>query len=126
MRISIEDGRRSCLSDAALQRISPNLDTAARTLGETAATAFFRVHLPLLMPAIGAGALIVFVDAMKELPATLLLQPFNSETLATYVYGKADAYEFEAAAVAALAIVAVGLIPILLLHRALAVGRHEH
>lgn len=109
--------------DAGLQRISPHLDAAARTLGETRMSVLWRIHLPLLLPAIGAAALMVFVDTMKELPATLLLQPFNVETLATFVYGKADAYEFEDAAVAALTIVVVGLLPVLLLHRTIARGR---
>ena len=109
--------------EAGLGRISPNLDAAARTLGETALSALWRVHLPLLMPALGTAGLLVFVDAMKELPATLLLRPFNFETLATHVYGFAALEQFEAASVGALAIVAVGLIPVLLLHRAIAEGR---
>ena len=109
--------------DAGLQRISPNLDAAARTFGETPLSVLYRIHMPLLLPAIGAAGLMVFVDTMKELPATLLLQPFNLETLATLVYGKADAYEFEDAAVAAIAIIAVGLLPVLLLHRTIARGR---
>lgn len=109
--------------DAGLQRISPNLDAAARTFGETPLSVLYRIHLPLLLPAIGAAGLMVFVDTMKELPATLLLQPFNVETLATLVYGKADAYEFADAAVAAIAIIAVGLLPVLLLHRTIARGR---
>ena len=109
--------------EAGLGRISPNLDAAARTLGETALSALWRVHLPLLLPALGTAGLLVFVDAMKELPATLLLRPFNFETLATHVYGFAALEQFEAASVGALAIVAVGLIPVLLLHRAIAEGR---
>ena len=109
--------------EAGLGRISPNLDAAARTLGETALSALWRVHLPLLLPALGTAGLLVFVDAMKELPATLLLRPFNFETLATHVYGFAALEQPEAASVGALAIVAVGLIPVLLLHRAIAEGR---
>ena len=109
--------------EAGLGRISPNLDAAARTLGETALSALWRVHLPLLLPALGTAGLLVFVDAMKELPATLLLRPFNFETLATHVYGFAALEQFEAASVGALAIVAVGLVPVLLLHRAIAEGR---
>ncbi len=109
--------------EAGLERISPNLDAAARTLGETALSALWRVHLPLLLPALGTAGLLVFVDAMKELPATLLLRPFNFETLATHVYGLAALEQLEAASVGALAIVAVGLIPVLLLHHAIAEGR---
>jgi iron(III) transport system permease protein len=109
--------------EAGLHRISPNLDAAARTLGTTALATLWRVHLPLLVPALGAAALLVFVDAMKELPATLLLRPFNFETLATEVYAFAALERVEEAAFGALAIVAVGLVPVLLLHEAIARGR---
>lgn len=109
--------------EAGLGRISPNLDAAARTLGETAMTTLTRVHLPLLVPALAAAALLVFVDAMKELPATLLLRPFNVETMATHVYALAGIEQFERAAPGALLIVAIGLAPLLALHRAIAAGR---
>jgi iron(III) transport system permease protein len=97
-----------------------------RALGETALSALWRVHLPLLLPALGAAGLLVFVDAMKELPATLLLRPFNFETLATHVYGLAALEQFEEASFGALAIVLAGLVPVLLLHRAVAGGRAGH
>lgn len=103
-------------TEAGFSRLSPNLDAAARTLGETAATAFRRVHFPLLRPAIGAAALLVFVDVMKELPATLLLRPFDFETLATRVYGFAAIEAFEEAAFGALTIVTIGLVPVILLN----------
>lgn len=109
--------------EAGLERISPNLDAASRTLGESAASTLRRVHLPLLLPALGAGALLVFVDAMKELPATLLLRPFNFETLATHVYSLAGIEQFENASPGALLIVLAGLLPLLLLHRTIATGR---
>ena len=109
--------------EAGLERISPNLDAAARTLGETALSALRRVHLPLLLPALATAALLVFVDAMKELPATLLLRPFNFETLSTHVYALASLEQVEAASVGAVAIVLVGLVPVLLLHKAVADGR---
>lgn len=109
--------------DAGLQRISPNLDAAARALGETTLTTFWRVHVPLMLPAIGAAALLVFVDSMKELPATLLLRPFNFETLATHVYSLVSLEQFERAALDSLAIVAVGIIPVLLLHQTVSTGR---
>jgi iron(III) transport system permease protein len=95
----------------------------ARTLGETALSALWRVHMPLLVPALGAAELLVFVDGMKELPATLLLRPFNFETLATHVYTYAALAQFESAALGALTIVLVGLLPVLLPHQALARGR---
>jgi iron(III) transport system permease protein len=109
--------------EAGFERLSPNLDAVARTLGETALSALWRVHMPLLLPALGAAALVVFVDAMKELPATLLLRPFNFETLATHVYSYAALEQFEHAALGALTIVAIGLVPVLLLHQAVAGGR---
>jgi iron(III) transport system permease protein len=109
--------------EAGFERLSPNLDAAARTLGETALSALWRVHIPLLVPALGAAALLVFVDAMKELPATLLLRPFNFETLATQVYSYAGLELFEQATLGALTIVVIGLVPVLALHRAVAGGR---
>ena len=109
--------------EAGFERLSPNLDAAARTLGETALSALWRVHIPLLVPALGAAALLVFVDAMKELPATILLRPFNFETLATHVYAYAGLEMFENATLGALTIVLIGLVPVLLLHQAVAGGR---
>lgn len=109
--------------ESGLDRISPSLDAAARALGETALSTLRRVHLPMLLPALGAAALLVFVDSMKELPATLLLRPFNFETLATHVYSFAALEQFEEAALGALAIVVSGLVPVLLLHTAVAGGR---
>jgi iron(III) transport system permease protein len=109
--------------ESGLERISPNLDAAARALGETALSTLRRVHLPLLLPALASAGLLVFVDAMKELPATLLLRPFNFDTLATHVYSFAALEQFEAAALGALTIVVTGLVPVLLLHKAVATGR---
>lgn len=109
--------------ETGLDRISPNLDAAARALGETTFSTLRRVHLPLLAPALGAAGLLVFVDSMKELPATLLLRPFNFETLATHVYSFAALEQFEEAALGALTIVVSGLVPVLLLHNAVAGGR---
>jgi iron(III) transport system permease protein len=105
--------------ESGLGRISPSYDAAARTLGETAWSAFWRVHLPLLRPALGAAMLLVFVDAMKELPATLLLRPFNFETLATRIYGLAAIEQFEQAAAGALLLVLIGLAPVILLERSM-------
>ncbi|MGD9783485.1 MAG: ABC transporter permease [Hyphomicrobiaceae bacterium] len=109
--------------ESGLERISPNLDAASRALGETAASTLRRVHMPLMLPALGAAALLVFVDTMKELPATLLLRPFDFETLATHVYSFAALEQFEEASLGALAIVIAGLVPVLLLHKAVAGGR---
>jgi iron(III) transport system permease protein len=109
--------------EAGFEKLSPNLDAVARTLGETALSSLRRVHVPLLIPALGAAALLVFVDGMKELPATLLLRPFNFETLATHAYSYAALEQFERAALGALTIVLIGLAPVLLLHQAVAGGR---
>ena len=109
--------------EAGFEKLSPNLDAVARTLGETAFSSLLRVHGPLLVPALGAAALLVFVDGMKELPATLLLRPFNFETLATLAYSYAALEQFERASLGALTIVLIGLVPVLLLHQAVAGGR---
>jgi iron(III) transport system permease protein len=103
--------------EAGLARIPASLEQASRTLGETAGMTLWRVHLPLLRPALVAAALLVFVDAMKELPATLLLRPLNFDTLATWLYAEAARGTYEEGAVAALAIVLAGLAPVILLAR---------
>jgi iron(III) transport system permease protein len=103
--------------EAGFSRVSPSLDDAARTLGETVGGRLRRVHLPLLRPALATTALLVFVDCMKELPATLLLRPLGFETLATHLYGEAVRGTYEEAAIAALMIVVAGLVPVLLLAR---------
>ncbi len=103
--------------EAGLARIPPALEQSSRLLGETGNGTLWRVHLPLLKPAIAAGALLVFVDAMKELPATLLLRPANFDTLATWLYAEAVRGTYEEGAIAALAIVLAGLLPVLLLAR---------
>jgi len=103
--------------EAGLARIPPALEQAARLLGESTGGTLRRVHLPLLRPAIAASALLVFVDAMKELPATLLLRPANFDTLATRLYAEAARGTYEEGAIAALAIVVAGLLPVVLLAR---------
>src|SRR5690606_18589382 len=94
--------------EAGLARIPRSLDQAARGLGHAPGVVLRRVHLPLLRPALAAAALLVFVDAMKELPATLLLRPLNFETLATWLYADAARGAYEDGAVAALMIVVAG------------------
>jgi iron(III) transport system permease protein len=103
--------------EAGFAKIPPSLDGAARSLGETAIGTVRRIHLPLLAPALGAAAILVFVDCMKELPATLLLRPIGFETLATHIYAEASRGTYEDGAVAALLIVLVGLGPVILLAR---------
>lgn len=103
--------------EAGFGKISPSLDMAARTLGTSPTGALLRVHLPLIRPAVGAAALLVFVDCMKELPATLLLRPLNFETLATHLYGEAARGTYEDGSIAALCIVLFGLVPVTMLAR---------
>jgi iron(III) transport system permease protein len=79
-----------------------------------------RVHLPLLRGTLLTALLLIFVDVMKELPATLLLRPFNFDTLATYVYRFGSTEQLELSALGALSIVAVGLAPVILLNRTVA------
>ena len=101
--------------ESGLAKVSPHLDMAARSLGSRPAKILATIHLPLIAPAIAAAAMLVFVDVMKELPATLLLQPFNFTTLATALYGEAKRGTYEDGSIAALAIVAVGLLPVIVL-----------
>ena len=103
--------------EAGLSRIPPSIEQASRLLGHTPAETLKTIHLPLLRPALAAAALLIFVDTMKELPATLLLRPLNFDTLATWLYAEASRGTYEEGAVAALLIVLVGLIPVILLAR---------
>jgi iron(III) transport system permease protein len=102
---------------AGLDRVSNGLEDAARTLGAKPRELVLRVQLPLLKPALASAALLVFVDCLKELPATLLLRPLNVETLATLVYGHAARGQFEDGSLAALLIVLVGVVPVMRLTR---------
>jgi iron(III) transport system permease protein len=103
--------------EAGLARVPLSLDQAARALGSGPGDSLRRVHLPLLRPALAAAALLVFVDTMKELPATLMLRPLNVDTLATWLYAEAARGTYEEGAVAALLIVLVGLPAVVLLAR---------
>ncbi|MDP1900222.1 MAG: iron ABC transporter permease [Rubrivivax sp.] len=106
--------------DAGLARITPVMDDAARSLGHTPAQALRRVHLPLLRGSLLTAALLVFIDVMKELPATLVMRPLNFDTLATQAYTLASDERLAEASTAALAIVAVGLLPVVVLCRRIA------
>jgi iron(III) transport system permease protein len=103
--------------ESGFSRISPSLDEAARTMGEGPVRRLRRIHLPLTRPALVSAALLVLVDCMKELPATLLLRPLGFETLATHLYAEAARGTYEDAAVAALLIVLAGLVPVIVLAR---------
>ncbi|WP_023596757.1 MULTISPECIES: ABC transporter permease [Pandoraea] len=106
--------------DAGFARIAPNLDASARSLGVGGWSMLRRVHLPLLRGSVLTAALLVFVDVMKELPATLALRPFNMDTLAVVTNHLAADERLAEAAVPALTLVLVGLLPVLVLARAIA------
>ena len=103
-------------------RITPSMDAAARGLGAGTTGTLLRVHAPLLARSAAAAALLVFVDVMKELPATLVMRPFNFDTLATQTYTFAKDERLSEAALPSLAIVVVGVLPLLLLARRCASG----
>lgn len=103
--------------EASLGKVTPSMDGAARTLGHTPFSVLRRVHLPLMRGSLLTAAILVFVDCMKELPLTLLLRPFNFETLATNVHQLASAELLEQSARGALAIVAAGILPVIALSR---------
>jgi len=102
--------------ESGYARIPGSLDEASRTLGVQGWSLWRQIHLPLLRPSAVAALLLVFVDVMKELPATLVLRPFNSDTLAVVAYQLARDERLGEAAVPSLALVAFGLIPVLLLN----------
>jgi iron(III) transport system permease protein len=103
--------------ESRMARISPSLDEAARSLGADRARVLADVHLPLLWPGIFSAALLVLVDVMKELPATALLRPLGGDTLAITVWEATKDSRFDVAALPALLIVLVGLVPVILLVR---------
>ena len=105
-------------ADAAMGRVSPSLPMASRSLGRTLGGTLRDVYLPLIRGSIGSALLLVFVDCVKELPATLLLRPFNYETLATRVHQQASLENLGNAAPSAVLIVLVGLAAVVLLARA--------
>ena len=104
--------------DSGFAGISHDIDAAARTLGTTTSEMIHKIHFPLLRPSILAACLLVFVDIMRELPATLILRPFNFDTLATQVYRLASDERLAEASGAALLIVILGVLPVVLLQRA--------
>jgi iron(III) transport system permease protein len=105
--------------EAGYARVPASVDETARMLGAGRARTFMRLHLPLLRRPVLAALLLVFVDVMKELPATLVLRPFGSDTLAVVAYNLARDERLAEAALPSLAIVAVGLLPVVLLSRAM-------
>ena len=109
--------------DGALGRITPSMELAARTLGSSRGRVLAHVHVPMIRGSVLTAALLIFVDTAKELPATLMLRPFNFETLATTVYNAASLEAIGQAGPAALAIIVVGLLPVAVLARTLNASR---
>jgi iron(III) transport system permease protein len=108
--------------ESGLARITPSMEDAARSLGYTPAQALARVHLPMMRGSLVTGALLVFVDVMKELPATFVMRPFNFDTLAVQAYNLAADERLAEASTASLAIVAVGLVPLIAASRRIVRG----
>jgi iron(III) transport system permease protein len=109
-------------AQAGFARIATEFDDIARLLGAGPGKLALTIHLPLARPAMFGAALLVFVDCLKELPATLLLRPLNVETLSTYIYQFATRGSFEDGALAALVIVAVGILPVIYITRSAEIG----
>jgi len=111
--------------EAGLAKVTPSMDDAARSLGVKPLGILGRVHVPLLAPSLMTAALMVFVDVMKELPATFMMRPFNFDTLAVHAYNLAADERIEELAAPALTIVAVGIVPLIVLSRTLIRARRE-
>ncbi len=109
--------------EASLAKITPNMDSAARTLGHRPTSMLRRVHAPLMWGSLLTAATLVFVDVMKELPATIIMRPFNFDTLAIRAYQLASDEQLAEASPAALGIVLVGIVPVILLSLAIARSR---
>lgn len=101
--------------EASLGKVTPSMDAASRTLGKTAGGTLRRIHTPIMRGSLLAAGILVFVDVMKELPATIILRPFNFDTLAVRAHNLAADERLAEAATSSLAIVAVGIIPVVLL-----------
>lgn len=112
--------------EASLAKVAPSLDSAARTLGSRPAAMLRRVHLPLMRGSMMTAGVLVFVDVMKELPATIMMRPFDFDTLAIRAYQLASDEQLRDASAAALGIVLVGIVPVILLSVAIARSRPGH
>lgn len=113
-------------AESGLEKVTANMDGAARTLGAGPLATLRRVHLPMLKGSIMTAALLVFVDCMKELPMTVILRPFDFGTLATFVHQYASDEMLPEAALAALTIVAAGIVPVIILSFTIARSRVSH
>ncbi len=113
-------------AEASLMKVTSSMEGAARTLGEGPFGTLRRLHFPLIRSSVLAAMLLVFVDGMKELPMTVILRPFNFETLATFVHQYASDELLEEASLAALTIVAAGIVPVVLLSLGIRAARPGH
>ena len=104
-------------ADAAIGRVSPSLPMASRTLGHSAGSTLWQIYLPLIRGSVATALLLVFVDAVKELPATLLLRPFNFDTLATRAHEQASLEKIAEAAPSAMLIILASLAAVALVAR---------
>ncbi|MCP9292542.1 ABC transporter permease [Gracilimonas sediminicola] len=109
--------------EASMEKITPNMDEAARGMGYTFTKVLRKIHIPMMSGGLLTAGLLVFVDVMKELPATLIVRPFNFDTLAVQVYRYASDERLAESAGAALMIVLVGIIPVIIISRTIAKSR---
>ena len=109
-----------------MARLRPTMLDAARALGHSPSSVLFRVTLPMIRGSLLTAGLLVFVEVLKELPATLVLRPFNFNTLAVRTFELANDEMLVEAAIPALTIVVIGLLPVILLSRAMAKGNAGH
>ena len=112
--------------ESGLSAIKPSIDESARSLGAGPGQVLKRVHLPILRSSLLTAALLVFVDVLKELPTTLILRPFNFNTLAVRTYELASDERLVDAALPALAIIVIGLLPVLLITKSILNERASH
>ncbi|MGF1480151.1 MAG: ABC transporter permease [Cyanophyceae cyanobacterium] len=110
--------------ETSLSKIKPSLDDASRSLGHTPSATLLKIHTPMMRGGILTGAMLVFVDVMKELPATLVIRPFNFDTLAVRVYQYASDERLVEASAPALAIILAGIVPVIFLSLRIARSRH--
>lgn len=112
--------------EASLNKVTPSMDGAARSLGHTPFSTLRRIHVPLIRGSVLTACMMVFVDCMKELPMTVVLRPFNFHTLATFVHQYASDEQLGEASLAALTIVVVGILPVVMLSYAITRSRPGH
>jgi iron(III) transport system permease protein len=111
--------------EAGLGKIEPHLDDASRSLGQGSIGTLLKIHVPLMWGSLLTAGMLIFVDVMKELPATIIIRPFNFDTLAVRVYNYASDERLVEASAPALAIILVGMLPVMLLSWRIANSRRR-